>query len=202
LKHELPALQLATWGKIASARNWDEAKRRAIISEFAVTIEDDALIGFAVAIDQAAWLSIGPKHRRPFGTIEAFCFLRLMRLVFDRIEAADCPDTISVDFAIEPHAFERRSKAVQRLLKADSRASNRVESIQFVDADRRGRLQAVRLLTSMIMRSQIAREQQSLGWLNRLTELPEPQAGHTFEYWDKSFTGKNFSRLEWLTAKN
>ncbi len=204
LKHDLPALQLGAWRQMAKAKGWDAARRHAVAAEFAMTIDEQDMLGFSVAVDTMAWRSLASKRRKSFGTEREFCFLRVIRLVFDRLEAANCADTVRIDFSLDPSEFERRSNAVQRLLRLDSRASPRVASIQFEDPERRGQLQAAHLLTGMIMRSQIAHageEQIVPAWLTSLKELPEPPSGLTLEYWNRAYTNKHFSNIEWLMSE-
>ena len=189
---------------MAQNRGWTLSKRREVLAEFVRAIDEQDFLGFAVAVDTNVWGSLKSKQRKVFGTASDFCFQRLMRIVFDRLEVAKELDAIVIDLDICMNKFERRSKAVRALFNADSRASFRVGSVQFSDPNRYCHLQAAKLLTCMTKRSLAVRTGTELHmpqWLKNLPELPDPQDGIVCEYWDRAYSDKYFASIEWLVSE-
>jgi hypothetical protein len=203
LKHDLPYFHFRNWIEIVDSRGWDRIKRNNILMDFTRTIEGHDMLGFIVAVDTRVWNSLDLKRRRIFGTAGEFCFQRLMRLVLDRLEAAEFSDTIAIVFDQDLDELSRRANAVKRLSLEDSRASFRVQSMQFSNAKKICHLQATNLLWWSMYKELSERSGDALRlplWLNALSELPVDHNHGVFEFWDKAYTDRYLTSIEWHTC--
>jgi hypothetical protein len=200
LKHDLPYLRIRNWIETVESMGLDRAKRREILADFTGAIDAHDLLGFVVAVDTRVWSSIGPKRRKQFGSAGDFCFQRLMRLVLDRLEAAEYADTLAIVFDQDIGSLSRRTTAVKRLSKDDTRASYRVQTIEFSSARIASQLQAVNLLWWSAYKELNERSRDPLRsstCLNAFSELSVTCSRLVHEFWDQAYTDRYLTSIEW-----
>ena len=200
LKHDLPGISLESWSDVVRRRGWDVTTSREVLADFTRAIETHDLIGFVVVMDAAGWNALAANERRVFGSASNFCFLRVVRLVLDRLEAANRTAPITIVFDQTLDRLAHRSTAVHTLFEMDSRAIDRVDSIRFSNPARHFQLQATKLLTSMTRRRLAELPGASLrlpAWLRKLDELPAAEETGVWEHWDKAFTRRHAGSIEW-----
>lgn len=89
--------------------NWP--KKKELLDEFIEVIKVSQLIGFGVAVDADAWRKVPKDVTRVEGDAQQFCFLRIMRLIVERMKRS-CPnDYVAVHFdcdkGFSPSRFQR-----------------------------------------------------------------------------------------------
>lgn len=93
------------------ALNWDWTKKRAVLDEFIKAIKVSQLVGFGVALDADAWRAIPKAITQAEGNVQQFCFMRIMRLIADRMKIARPDDWISLyydcDEGFTPSRFQK-----------------------------------------------------------------------------------------------
>jgi hypothetical protein len=77
---------------------WDWPRKRAVLESFIKTIKDAQLIGFGVSVDADAWRKIPKEVTDREGDAQQFCFMRIMRMIVERMKIARPRDFISVMF--------------------------------------------------------------------------------------------------------
>ena len=89
--------------------NWP--KKKALLDQFIGAIKISGLIGFGVAVDADAWRKVPKEITRVEGDAQQFCFLRIMRLIVERMKLARPNDYVAVHFdcdkAFSPSRFQR-----------------------------------------------------------------------------------------------
>lgn len=94
-----------------AGRAWDWPTKRAILQEFINIIKAANLIGFGVALDANAWREIPKEVTDKEGTAQEFCFMRIMRMVVERMKIARPRDFVSIYFDCDkeftPARFQR-----------------------------------------------------------------------------------------------
>jgi hypothetical protein len=101
---------MADQGEYAFLKD-DWPKKKALIDQFIEAIKVSQLIGFGAAVDIEAWRKVPPEVTRIQGDAQQFCFLRIMRMIVERMKVA-CPnDFVAVHFdcdkAFSPSRFQR-----------------------------------------------------------------------------------------------
>ena len=135
MKHDLPVNNPGGWRGIARSSSLSEEDKGAALREFAIAAA--GATGFVVAIREATWARVFRSRRRLFGSAEAFCYLRLLRVVLDRLESVQETSPIAVLFRRDVGSMDRTAKSAAKLFKMDTRASERVESMAFVELSTR-----------------------------------------------------------------
>jgi hypothetical protein len=82
---------------------WDETKRNEVISDCASLIKHSELIGIGVAVDARHYVTLSKERRKRFGSVQEFCFQRVVRMLMDIVDKADVEGSVSVmvDFDTE-----------------------------------------------------------------------------------------------------
>ncbi|HTV65608.1 MAG TPA: hypothetical protein VMD98_08390, partial [Bryocella sp.] len=78
--------------------NWDWPKKRSVIEDFIKVVKASQLIGFGVAVDADAWRAIPKQITQAEGSAQEFCFMRLVRMITERMKIARPDDWISLYF--------------------------------------------------------------------------------------------------------
>ncbi len=196
-KHELPLSAPSGWREIAAKRA--KASHEAV-SSFAAAVSRYEALPFVVGIDHSTWVKLG-KARRHFGTPQMFCFLRLMHLVLDRMEAVEEKSSITLVFERDLDDLIGGAQASMRLYKSDTRAPDRVQSVAFTEPRRDCVFAAVDVLIHMSLLRITAAElrtgprlSQTLRIARSLPPLPDDVA---VEMWDDAYFQLYFPSLEW-----
>jgi hypothetical protein len=94
-----------------AALGWDWPKKKAVLNRFIETIKGSDLIGFGVALDANAWRKIPKEVIRSEGDAQQFCFMRIMRMIVERMKISRPNDYVAVHFdcdrAFSPSRFQR-----------------------------------------------------------------------------------------------
>ena len=199
MKHDLPVTNHGGWLGIARSKSLSEEDKGATLREFAIAAGD--AMGFVVAIHEATWARVFRSRRRLFGSAEAFCYLRLLRVVLDRLESVQEASPIAVLFRRDVGSMDRAAKSAAKLFEMDTRACERVESMAFVDSRRDCHFAMTDLLIHLA--------------LPRLTGVPAGTAKHppaalrtasllpplpdqvVIELWDEDFARRHIESLDW-----
>jgi hypothetical protein len=109
-------------------KSQDWPTKRAILDGFINVIKASQLIGFGVAVDADAWREVPEGITRTEGNAQQFCFLRIMRMVIERLKAARENDFVTVYFDCDknftPSRFQKflglrdHAEDAKRYLKA------------------------------------------------------------------------------------
>jgi hypothetical protein len=87
------------------------AEKKAVLDKFIETIKGSDLIGFGVALDADAWRKLPKEITRVEGDAQQFCFLRIMRLIVERMKKSRPHDYIAVHFdcdrGFSPSRFQK-----------------------------------------------------------------------------------------------
>jgi len=90
---------------------WDWPKKKEVLDNFVAVIRGSQLIGVGVGVDAAAWKKIPKEVTKIQGDAQQFCFLRIMKMIVDRVKATLPRDFVSVhfdcDIAFTPARFHR-----------------------------------------------------------------------------------------------
>lgn len=90
---------------------WDWRKKKSVLEDFINVIKLSQLIGFGVALDANAWRKVPKEVTRTDGDAQQFCFMRIMRMIVERMKIARPNDFVSVYFdcdkAFTPARFQR-----------------------------------------------------------------------------------------------
>jgi hypothetical protein len=103
--------------------NWDWPKKKEVLEEFSSAIKMSHLVGFGVAVDADAWREVPRELTKIEGTAQEFCFMRLIRMVVDRMKRV-CPEehlqiTFDCDKGFTPSRFQRFIALRERLKEQD-----------------------------------------------------------------------------------
>ncbi len=81
-----------------SALNWDWPTKRSVLEDFIKVIKASQLTGFGVAVDADAWRAVPKEITQSEGTAQEFCFMRIIRMITDRMKISRPDDWISLYF--------------------------------------------------------------------------------------------------------
>ena len=81
-----------------AAFKWDWPKKRSVLEDFIKVIKVSQIIGFGVALDAEAWRKVPKQFTAVEGTAQEFCFLRIMRMIVERMKIVRPNDYVSVFF--------------------------------------------------------------------------------------------------------
>lgn len=76
--------------------DWD--KKKPILEGLSKAIKIGQLIGFGVAVDADAWRELPQGIKDDNGSAQEFCFMRLLRMVVDRMKVSAPNDQVSIMF--------------------------------------------------------------------------------------------------------
>jgi len=78
--------------------NWDWDKKRSVLEKFIAPIKESQLVGFGVAVDAQVWRRVPKEVTRAEGDAQQFCFMRIMRMIVERMKVVRPYDYVSVNF--------------------------------------------------------------------------------------------------------
>jgi hypothetical protein len=102
--------------------NWDWNKKKSVLEDFSAAIKMSQLAGFGVALDAEAWRRLPKEFIKANGTAQEFCFIRILRMVVERMKRS-CPDErISIlfdcDRTFAPSRFQRYIQVREKVADA------------------------------------------------------------------------------------
>ena len=198
-RHELPNLQVDQWAELVKARRWDLAERSRVLADFEQVVTDHRFVGFYAAMDVSVWMGLDQKRRRVFKSPEIFCFLRVLRLVVDRLEAVS--ETTPVQLVLAPGAdrIVTSAEAIAFTYVMDSRSADRLGDVRFCDPRRSSYFQAVSLMSGRL-RAQLGARREGAGrqaaWLKALSAT-SASVETIGEYWDEAHCERYLASVDW-----
>lgn len=98
--------------------DWDWPKKMSVLEDFSAAIKMNHLVGFGVAVDADAYRTLPKELTRREGTAQEFCFMRLIRMVVNRLKTSASRETVSIMFDCDedftPARFKRYLAIRQR----------------------------------------------------------------------------------------
>jgi hypothetical protein len=90
---------------------WDWQKKKAVLETFSNAIKATQLVGFGVAVDAEAWRELPREYAKTQGTVQEFCFTRLIKMIVGRIKISVPGEKIAIMFDCDqgftPARFQR-----------------------------------------------------------------------------------------------
>lgn len=177
---------------------WYWPKKKRVIESFAALINSFQLVGFGVAIDAESWREIPKEITDREGNAQQFCFLRIMKLVKQRVALVSPDDYVSVIFDCDKEFTPVRFQRYLDILDADREAKRVFRSFAIADPKTFIPLQAADFL-AWETRKEIIRKTEGLSsrpefevLLKTLPEFPQDYIG---EFWTKDEIYKGFGEL-------
>lgn len=91
--------------------DWDWQKKKAVLEDFSAAIKISRIVGFGVAVDAEAWRELPKELTKVEGTAQEFCFMRLIKMILDRIRKSAPNEKLSIMFDCDegftPARFKR-----------------------------------------------------------------------------------------------
>lgn len=91
--------------------DWDWQKKKSVLEDFSAAIKISRVVGFGVAVDAEAWRELPKDLTRIEGTAQEFCFMRLIRMIVNRVRISAPSEHLSVMFDCDegftPARFKR-----------------------------------------------------------------------------------------------
>jgi hypothetical protein len=123
LKHGIDELHMkemmCTKSTVQPFASWDWPKKKAVLEDFSMAIKVSQIIGFGVAVDADAWRELLKANLKDADTAQEFCFLRLIRIIVDRLKKSAPKETVSIMFDTDegftPSRFKRFLHARKRV---------------------------------------------------------------------------------------
>ena len=199
LRHELPALSLDSWPELVKGRRWDMDQRGQVLSDFAKIVEQHSVVGFYAAMETSVWRGLDQRKRRVFRSAEAFCFLRLLRLIVDRLEATSQTAPVQLVLATGAEGLVAGADLLAMAYGMDSRASDRLGDVRFCDPRKSTFSQIVELMTGRL-RSELSERSGAAarepGWLKSVGDIGAG-AGMIGEFWDAAHCARYLASVDW-----
>jgi hypothetical protein len=89
----------------------DWPRKQRILEDFASAIKINQLIGFGISVDAEAWQRMPKETIKAQGTVQEFCFIRILRTLVERIKRSAPEEHVSITFdcdrAYTPARFQR-----------------------------------------------------------------------------------------------
>lgn len=194
LKHELSAADPGSWRKPTA--------RSALSGQAAVRDLTDAVsaidgLGFVVAIGAKSWSELPQPTRRGFGSARTLCFLRLIRIVFDKLEGSADSNRISLRLRLDMDAIGETMTAAERMMAVDSRARERLSCLAFVDPRSDSHFAAVDLVLHSGFQHSARTREQGRSTPEAGSSQPMFPSNFTLELWDGDFIARHLESLEW-----
>lgn len=199
LSHALPAFELEHWSELIKVRRWEMPQRSRILGDFLQVVQDHSVVTIYAVMDTLVWRSLDQRQRRVFKSAEAFCFLRVLRLLVDRLEAASETGPLQLLLAACEDSLVAGAEALAFGYAMDTRASARLMDVRFCDPRHCTYLQAVDFM-SRRLRGQLAERRADAGgkpaWLKMLgpVNVTDETIG---EYWDQEHCERYIASVDW-----
>lgn len=176
----------------------DWGKKKPILEGFSAAIKMSQLVGFAVGLDAHAWRKLPKEIIRENGTAQEFCFLRLLRLVFDRMKVSAPRDQASIMFDCDREYTPARFQRYIRVRDKIEGAANVLVAFTIGEPRAFLPLQAADLL-AWETRSELVRRSKGLDsrpeFQHLMMVLPGFPTDYTSEFWSEEEIKKNIARL-------
>jgi hypothetical protein len=102
---------MCSQSKVQPFADWDWAKKKSVLEDFSSAIKISHLIGFGVAVDADAWRELPKSVTQLEGTAQEFCFMRLIKMMVNRVKISVPHERIAVMFDCDegftPARFQR-----------------------------------------------------------------------------------------------
>jgi hypothetical protein len=194
MKHDLPASGPDDWCTLIEKHDTESTTALRELTGAASNLNG---LGFVVAIGRKTWGELPQPTRRRLGSAQTLCFLRLMRIVVDKLEGCGESARIAVRLRLDMAARNSSMRDVQAMMAADTRARERIASLSFVNPRNASHFSAIDLVL-----------QNGLQELTRTTELAPTQqasqlaqaafpANFALELWNGDFVSRHLESLEW-----
>jgi len=172
-----------------AAFKWDWPKKRSVLEDFIKVIKVSQIIGFGVALDAEAWRKVPKQFTAVEGTAQEFCFLRIMRMIVERMKIVRPNDYVSVFFDCDKGFTPARFQKFIGFRDHDPEAKRYFQSFSIAEPKLYLPLQAADLL-AWETRKELIRK---LGGLESRPEftyifeaLPGSFPDYTGEFWDET----------------
>jgi hypothetical protein len=200
LHHGLPGLHLRAIMRpdFLEKQGWDQAKRNAVLMEFAALIPKHKLVGVGVGIDAEHWRNLPKARRRAFGNAQEFAFQRIVWQIGNRLQGLSENDFISVCFD-QDRDFSGARLNLFWHAKDRFKWARRFHEISFGDSRYIVPLQAADLLASET-RKELIRRAEDKPSTERFKSLLALELGEAMrtrgEFWDRDLTEKRMRAVE------
>jgi hypothetical protein len=174
---------------------WEQKKP--ILEGFSAAIKMSQLIGFGVALDAEAWRELPKETVNEHVSAQDFCFMRLLRLIVNRMKVSAPNDYVSIMFDCDRNYTPARFQQYIRVREKVPDAAKFLTAFTIGEPRTFLPLQAADLLAWETRRDLIRKSQ---GFVSRpelqhmLMALPGFFPDYTGEHWSKEELQKNLSR--------
>jgi hypothetical protein len=197
LEHDLPAGEPSAWRRLAGAhKSVRKAARSSVaLAELTRAAAGMSGLGFVVTIADGTWNELPSSVRRSFRSPDRLCFLRVMRIVVDRLEGCGQASPFELRMRRDDVGLRDRAEAVEQLLGADTRARDLISLLAFVSPRAAGHFDAI----DMVVQTGLSRLQAHIekGEERAAADpLPFPPS-FLLEHWDATFVSQSLESLEW-----
>jgi len=129
-----------------AAKGWSWGEKHKVLQEFINVIKATHLTGLAVAVDADGWRKIPEELTRREGNAQEFCFMRLMRMVIQRMKISRPRDYVAVFFDCDKAFTSARFKRFIGVRDHDIDAGHYLQSFTIAEPHTHLPLQAADLL--------------------------------------------------------
>lgn len=200
VKHNLEWLHMKDFMNDKSSEyaylGWDWPKKKSVLEDFSGAIKMNHLIGFGVSIDAEAWRKMPSHITKQFGTAQELCFMRILRMVVERLKRS-CPDErVSIIFDCDQTFAPARFQRYLRLREYDEAASQFLSSFTVADPRVYLALQAADLLaweTRKDLLRQIDGHESRPEFKHMMLVLPGFFPDYTAELWTEEALQREFN---------
>lgn len=200
LKNEMRDLDL----RLLAAKRTDghvlSDEARALLDYVRITRES-AGVGFVAAFDGESWERLDRKRRVQMRSPEDFCFERLLRQVFDRLDAQGANAAVTLVVPFNRQTWAAHLALLDAAFARDSRTDRLVASVCFASASFDCRLEAARVLQASI-RAEMRRKPSKSGKADPSHSLTAWAVQSTIcEIWDAETCKHRLDKLAWDFAE-
>jgi len=194
LKHDIRSLDL----RQLTARRTDGHGLTAdgqALTDFVQITQESAGIGFVTALDGATWAKLDRKQRAQIRSPHEFCFERLLRQVFDRLDSQDANGMLTLVVPLDRRSWETRLTALEAALARDTRTDRLLTSVTFAAPAFDRRLDAARILQAS-MRAELRRKAASGRSVAAQSLTAWAVQSTICEIWDAETCKRRLSKLD------
>lgn len=177
------------------SKGWDVVKRDQVVGDFITEINRANLVGIGIAVEVSAWRTVKKLNPAvPFGTVQDFCFGRILRRIVDRLDAAQLDGKVALVFDRDPEFSSNRINLFNYCLQQDSRARRLLASIMFADPNVYPGLQCADLL-AWETRKDLVQKAGGFRPTKRWRELFAKMPDYKLDYMGEFYNGGEFDRF-------
>jgi hypothetical protein len=170
------------------SKEWDAVKRDQVVGDFISEINRANLVGIGIAVEVSAWRAVKNLNPDiPFGTVQDFCFGRILRRIVDRLDAAQLDSKVALVFDRDPEFSSNRINLFNYCLQRDSRARRLLASIMFADPNVYPGLQCADLLAWETRKDLIQKAggfKSTKRWRELFTKMPDYKLDYMGEFYN------------------